>query len=228
MKIGIVCAGERELAPFLDVLKKDRKVSKSMLVFHEGYIAQVRVVLVESGICKVNAAIASQILIDTFHVDLIINAGTAGGMDQSLKILDTVIATDLCYHDVADDILTESHPYMDSVFFKVDSSLIEKAKKAVLNERIENVFFGRIVTGEAFISEDGRERINKEFAPLAVDMESASVAHVCYVNSVPFMVIRTITDTPIHSGLDNFEVNCVKASNIARDITIAVLKELNV
>lgn len=227
MKIGIICAGERELAPFLDVLKKDRKVSKSMLVFHEGYIAQVRVVLVESGICKVNAAIASQILIDTFHVDLIINAGTAGAMDQSLKIFDTVIATDLCYHDVADDILTESHPHMDSVFFKVDSSLIEKAKKAVLNERIENVFLGRIVTGEAFISEDGREKINKEFAPLAVDMESASVAHVCYVNNVPFMVIRTITDTPIHSGLDNFEVNCVKASNIARDITIAVLKELN-
>ena len=227
MKIGIVCAGERELDPFLDVLKKDRKISKSMLVFHEGEIDQVRVVLVESGICKVNAAIASQILIDTFHVDLIINAGTAGAMDQSLKILDTVIATDLCYHDVADDILTESHPYMDSVFFKVDTLLIEKAKKAVLNERIENVFFGRIVTGEAFISEDGRERINKEFAPLAVDMESASVAHVCYVNNVPFMVIRSITDTPVHSGLDNYEINCVKASTMARDITVAVLKELN-
>ena len=227
MKIGIICAGERELAPFLDVLKKDRKISKSMLVFHGGEIDQVSVVLVESGICKVNAAIASQILIDTFHVDLIINAGTAGAMDQSLKILDTVIATDLCYHDVADDILTESHPYMDSVFFKVDSSLIEKAKKAVLNERIENVFLGRIVTGEAFISEDGRERINKEFAPLAVDMESASVAHVCYVNNVPFMVIRSITDTPVHSGLDNYEINCVNASTMARDITVAVLKELN-
>ena len=87
MKIGIICAGERELDPFLDVLKKDRKISKSMLVFHEGEIDQVRVVLVESGICKVNAAIASQILIDTFHVDLIINAGTAGAMDQSLKYL---------------------------------------------------------------------------------------------------------------------------------------------
>lgn len=227
MKIGIICAGERELAPFLDVLKKDRKISKSMLVFHEGEIDQVSVVLVESGICKVNAAIASQILIDTFHVDLIINAGTAGGMDQSLKIFDTVIATDLCYHDVADDILTESHPYMDSVFFKVDTLLIEKAKKAVLNERIENVFLGRIVTGEAFISDEGREKINKEFAPLAVDMESASVAHVCYVNNVPFMVIRSITDTPVHSGLDNYEINCVKASTMARDITVAVLKELN-
>lgn len=227
MKIGIICAGERELDPFLDVLKKDRKISKSMLVFHEGEIDQVRVVLVESGICKVNAAIASQILIDTFHVDLIINAGTAGAMDQSLKILDTVIATDLCYHDVADDILTESHPYMDSVFFKVDSSLIEKAKEVILNKKLENVFWGRIVTGEAFISDEGREKINKEFAPLAVDMESASVAHVCYVNSVPFMVIRSITDTPVHSGLDNYEINCVKASNVARDITVAILKELN-
>lgn len=227
MKIGIVCAGKRELAPFLNVLENDNKILKSMLVFHEGKLAHVSVVLVESGICKVNAAVASQILIDTFHVNLIINAGTAGGMDEKLQIFDTVIATDLCYHDVAFDILTDAHPYMDSVFFKVDPLLIEKAKGIVEKEKLLNVYFGRIVTGEAFITQEGREKINKEFAPLAVDMESASVAHVCYVNNIPFMVIRTITDTPTHSGLNNFEENCVKASNIACDITISILKELN-
>ena len=91
-----------------------------------------------------------------------------------------------------------------------------------------SVFWGRIVTGEAFITDDGRKRINDEFAPLAVDMETASVAHVCYVNSIPFLSIRCITDNAKHSGIGNFEENCVQASVIAKNITIALLEEYNV
>ena len=89
------------------------------------------------------------------------------------------------------------------------------------------VFWRRIVTGESFITSEGRKEINDEFTPLATDMETASIAHVCYVNKIPFLSIRCITDTAEHNGIENFEENCAKASVIAKDITVALLKEYN-
>lgn len=89
-----------------------------------------------------------------------------------------------------------------------------------------NGFWGRMVTGESFITDEGRKKINDEFAPLTVDMETASIAHVCHVNGIPFIAIRCITDTATHSGIGNFEENCAKASVIAKDITVALLAEL--
>lgn len=71
----------------------------------------------------------------------------------------------------------------------------------------------------------GRKKINDEFAPLAVDMETASIAHVCYVNKIPFLSIRCITDTAEHKGVENFEKNSIKSSIIAKNITLAILKE---
>lgn len=138
-----------------------------------------------SGICKVNAAIAEQILIDLFEVDIIINSGTAGGMDLKLKIFDTVISTEVCYHDVLQDILTDFYPWMKTIFFEADPELIKISETAVKETGLKGkVFWGRIVTGEAFITDEGREKINDEFEPLAVDMETASIAHVCYVNKI--------------------------------------------
>lgn len=88
------------------------------------------------------------------------------------------------------------------------------------------MIWGRMATGESFITDEGRLRINQEFSPLTVDMETASIAHVCYVNRIPFLSIRCITDTPEHRGLDNFDENCAKASVIAKDITVALLTEI--
>ena len=228
MKIGIICAGDREFAPFIPCIKECKITEKAMLKFYEGKISNVDVVALFSGVCKVNAAIATQILIDTFQVDAIINAGTAGGMDERLNLFDVVVSTEVAYHDVAPHILTEFHPWMDSIFFQADEKLLAFVKSAVSKLDIEaNVFYGRMVTGEAFISDDGREYINEKFAPLTVDMETASIAHVCYVNNIPFISIRCITDTADHSGTGSFEENCEKASLIAKDITIAVLEEIN-
>lgn len=147
-------------------------------------------------------------------------------MNPKLKIFDTVISTEVCYHDVAQDTLTEFHPWLKTVFFKADQELIKISKSAVKNiESKNNVFWGRIVTGEAFITDMGRKKINDEFAPLAVDMETASIAHVCYVNKIPFLSIRCITDTAEHKGVENFEKNSIKSSIIAKNITLAILKE---
>ena len=187
MKIGIICAGDEELSPFLPMIKDCKTVEKAMLKFYAGRIDSIEVIALFSGVCKVNAAIGTQLLVDLFSADMIINSGTAGGMDPGLDIFDTVISTEVCYHDVAPDILTEFHPWM---------------------------------------TDEGRQKINQEFAPLTVDMETASIAHVCYVNRIPFLSIRCITDTAEHSGLDNFDENCAKASVIAKDITVALLTEI--
>lgn len=226
MKIGIICATDDELAPFLSMIDNCNIIKKAMLKFYEGEINGMQVVTLFSGVCKVNAAIATQILIDNFNVNMVINSGTAGGMNPKLKIFDTVISTEVCYHDVAQDTLTEFHPWLKTVFFKANQELIKISKSAVKNiESKNNVFWGRIVTGEAFITDMGRKKINDEFAPLAVDMETASIAHVCYVNKIPFLSIRCITDTAEHKGVENFEKNSIKSSIIAKNITLAILKE---
>ena len=91
---------------------------RNMLTIHEGWISSVPAAALYSGVCKVNAAIAAQVLIDSCRVEAIINAGTAGGIDPSISIFDTVISTETAYHDVAEDILTEFHPWMDSIWFQ--------------------------------------------------------------------------------------------------------------
>lgn len=201
---------------------------KAMLNIHEGYMAGVNVAALFSGVCKVNAAIAAQILIDNYGVETVINAGTAGAMDAKLSIFDTVIATETAYHDVADHILTGFHPWMDTVYFKADEELLRLSRIAVNKMgKMDSVFWGRMVTGEAFVDDEGRAEINKKYSPLTVDMESASIAHVCYVNQIPFISIRSITDTADHSGVGSFEENCDKASGIAKNITLALLREMN-
>lgn len=132
MKIGIICASDDELAPFLAVIDNCRITEKAMLRFYEGQICDVQAVALFSGACRVNAAIATQILID---------------------------------------------------LFEADRELVKISEAAVKETELQGkVFWGRIVTGEAFITNEGREKINHEFAPLAVDMETAGVAHVYYVN----------------------------------------------
>ena len=227
MRVGIICAGDREVAPFLPKICDCKITEKAMLKFYEGTIGDVEVVALFSGVCKVNAAIATQILIDTYHVNIIINAGTAGGMNHDLEIFDTVISTEVAYHDVAPHILTEFHPWLENIYFKADKKLLSMTQKAVKKiDMAGKVYWGRMVTGEAFITDEGRQQINDIFAPLTVDMETASIAHVCYVNSIPFISIRSATDTVTHSGTGHFEENCKKASEIAMNIAVALLTEL--
>ncbi len=144
MKIGIICAGDDELAPFLSEIEDPDITERAMLKFYEENIYGIPVVALYSGVCKVKAAIAAQILIVFFEVDLVINAGTAGGMSPKLKIFDTVISTEVCYHDVAQDILTEFHPWLENVFFKADPKLLKLSETAVnKTDRKGNVFWAR-------------------------------------------------------------------------------------
>lgn len=213
MKFGIIGPSEDEIMPFIDKIQNKNIDSIAMLKFYSGKFNNIDVVALYCGVCKVNAAIATQILIDKFNVTHIIVTGVAGAIDNILRIGDTVISTEVSYHDVEAGILTEYHPWMESIYFKCDNNLIELSKQ-VIEENIfsQKVYFGKIVTGEAFISENGRKEIMDKYSSLCVDMETASVAHVCYVNEIPFIAIRSITDTEEECGAEIFEVNCVSVS----------------
>lgn len=224
-KIAIVCAGDREIAPFLPMIENPVVTEKAMLRFCEGTLCGVPVVALYSGVCKVNAAITAQILIDHFHVDAVINAGTAGGIDPSVQLLDTVVSTETAYHDVAANILTEFHPWLPTVWFRSDPDLIAAARAAA-ETGPHPMRFGRTVTGEQFITDDHRDEIIVDFAPLSTDMESAAFHHVCHVNGVPFIAVRSITDTADHAGAGHFERNCNRASEISAQVVMELLKQL--
>ena len=95
MKLGILCAGDRELAPFLLMLTEVVRSREALLTVYEGCLDGLETAMLYSGVCKVNAAIAAQVLIDGYGCDAIINAGTAGGMDKSLDLFDTVVGTEV-------------------------------------------------------------------------------------------------------------------------------------
>lgn len=105
--IAIYCASDTEPAPFLPLIQSTETTEKAMLKFYTGFLGGVKVTAVYSGVRKVNAAIAAQLFIDHFQIDTIINAGTAGGMDESVRLFDTVVSDRILYHEVAENILTE-------------------------------------------------------------------------------------------------------------------------
>ena len=203
MKFGIIGPCEDEIMPFIHKMDNVTIEESAKLKFHIGTYLGIDIVSLFCGVCKVNAAIATQILISKYDVTDILVVGVAGAIDKTLKIADTIVSSEIAYHDVADGILTEYHPWMESVYFRADDKLSSGIIRA--NSEDKSVFLGRIVTGEVFIVEDGRAQIIEKHNPHCVDMETASIAHVCYANEIPFAAIRSISDTPHESGSEAFE-----------------------
>lgn len=155
------------------------------------------------GISKVNAAICTQVMIDNFHPDCVINTGIAGGMNSAVKVCDIVISTEVLPHDLDLHFLKDYPPYCG--IFKADGVLIDTAEK-VCGEFGINSFRGRIVSGDAFItSTEVKNVIVGKFDPYAVDMESAAVGHCCYLNEVPYVSVRCISDNADDDGAMSFD-----------------------
>ncbi len=204
--------------PFISFMSNIQTEKHALLDFHIGKYSSIDVIALFCGVCKVNAAIATQILIDKYQVTRIIVVGVAGAINEKLHIGDTVISSETAYHDVADEILTEYHPLMRSIYFAADADILNEISKA--NSDDQSVIAGRIVTGEAFIDQEGRKEIIEKYNPMCVDMETASIAHVCYANSIPFAAIRSMSDTPHESGNEAFK----KYGKAAAEKSIYVLR----
>ncbi|MDO5042726.1 MAG: 5'-methylthioadenosine/S-adenosylhomocysteine nucleosidase [Slackia sp.] len=224
MALGIVCATKTEVTPFLEKLDLKASAKRALVEVYEGEFAGVSVVLACCGVGKTNAAMVSQMLIDRYNVDAVVNAGTAGGMDRSVGLFDIVVSATCCHHDVdAQMVLMDSYPYYPSGVFEADSQLLQAAQDVAANFD-SPVRFGAMVSGEQFIDDECRDDVIARHDPLAVDMESAAMAQVCFANGIAFLSVRGITDTAEHDGFGNYEINSAKASVLACDFTELLLR----
>ncbi len=210
MTIGIIGAMEEEITNVLEDMNVVATKNALGLDFYLGTLnnSNNNIVLVRSGIGKVNAALCAQVLIDLFAVDAIINVGVAGAIEKNIKIGDIVISTDAVQHDFDTSALGDEPGVisrMDTSVFYADPLLIEAAKKAVESIGFP-VYEGRIASGDQFVSEPAlKEKIATLFNPICCEMEGAAIAHACYLNRVPFVIIRAISDNA-EEGCDvNYE-----------------------
>ena len=190
--IGIIVAMDKELNLILPLINNQSKININGTEFTKGNIEGKDVVVMKCGIGKVNAAIATLTLIDNFHVKSIINTGVAGGTGNDAKIMDVVIGERIAYHDVwcgPGTIPGQASGY--PLFF--ENPYPTKTLKSD-----KNIKFGLIASGDIFVSDPKDLQKIKSLFPdvMAVDMESASIAQVCFLKNVPFIAIRVISDTP--------------------------------
>lgn len=230
MVIGIIGAMDEELEILLKEMKLDRKEMKANMLFNSGKIYNQQVVVVRSGIGKVNAAICTQILIDDFQVDKVINVGIAGGIGKDVYPGDIVIANNLVQHDMDASAFGDpvgQIPRLDSFDFKCDINLVYKAKAACKDIEKSNSFIGRIVTGDQFISDTQKIKwLNEKFEALACEMEGGSIAQVCYLNNIPFVVIRSISDNANNGAHMDYEKFAPIAIKNSTDILKSMLMNI--
>ncbi len=203
--IGIIGAMEEEVTKLKQQMQDIIVSKKACMEFNKGTLSGKNVVVVRSGIGKVNAALCAQILADDYHVDYIINTGIAGSLDNEINIGDIVLSTDALQHDV--DAVAFGYelgviPRMETSTFTADENLIALAKK--LCEKVNPdicVFTGRVVSGDQFIADKTvKERLISNFNPLCTEMEGAAIAQAAYLNGIPFLIVRAISDKADNSA----------------------------
>ncbi|RFU65795.1 5'-methylthioadenosine/S-adenosylhomocysteine nucleosidase [Peribacillus glennii] len=198
MKLAIIGAMEEEVAILRGKIENLEQVTIAGCEFNTGRLNGVDVILLKSGIGKVNAAMSTTILLEKFKPDAVINTGSAGGYLPSLNVGDVVISTEVRHHDV--DVTAFGYEYgqvpqMPPAFVS-DKKLLETALEAAKEIRDIQVVKGLIVTGDSFMSDPDRvEFVRGKFNDLhAVEMEAAAIAQVAYQFNVPFVIIRSLSD----------------------------------
>ena len=203
--IGIIGAMDEEVEQIVAVMDIKKEETKACMTFKAGILAGKDVVIVRSGIGKVNAAVCTQILVDDFGVDYVINTGIAGSLKAEIDIADIVISSDVLHHDM--DATGFGYPkgqipQMKEFSFQADEGLRKIARDVCeeVNPEIQ-VFEGRIASGDQFVCDQGvKDNIVKEFSAYAVEMEGAAIGQAAALNGIPFLIIRAISDKADNSA----------------------------
>ena len=213
--IGIIVAEEKELNAVKNIMTNIEEIS---IYENKGLIENKNTVVVKSNVGKVNSARVCQILIDKFNPNLVINIGTAGSVDNKLDIGDVVVANKLVQYDFDVTPFGRKLGEIENIgeFIEVDKKLLDLFKGT-------NVTIGTIATGDKFIVNiEEKNNIRNIFNALCIEMEGASIAQVCLLDKIPFLVIRSITDKQDESSKIDFdtflESSSIKASNILKEI----------
>ncbi|WP_163528149.1 5'-methylthioadenosine/adenosylhomocysteine nucleosidase [Halobacillus ihumii] len=229
--VGIIGPMKEEI----EILHSDMEVEETKdiagMTFYEGTLKGQHIVLVQSGIGKVNAAMASQLLVSHFHADKLINSGISGAIHPDVGLGDIVISTETVQHDM--DETAKGYepgiiPRLDKGYFKADKDLIALAEQAAkkLPEKVD-VFKGLIATGDQFIaSAEKKEWIYETFNAYVVEMEGAAVGQVAYLNDVPYIVIRSASDDAGEEAVMKWEDFKQQAINNSSFIIENMLKNM--
>ena len=230
-KIGIIGAMEEEVEALRGKLTYVKTTSRASMDFYAGKMGNKEVVIVRSGIGKVNAGICAQILVSQFGADTLINTGIAGSLDAQIDIGDMVISTDALHHDM--DAIGFGYkkgqiPQMDEFSFPADEKLRKLAAKVCKEVNPEiSVFEGRICSGDQFISDKSvKDAVISEFGGFAVEMEGAAIGQAAYLNHIPFLVVRAISDKAdgsAHMDYAEFEMAAIEHSV---KLTVRMIQEL--
>lgn len=227
-KYGIITAMKEEMQEIEKIMREIEKQKIYELTFIKGKINQNDVVLVEAGIGKVNAARTTQILIDNFKVDIVINVGSAGSANDELEIGDIVIGEKIVQHDF--DITAFGHPkgFISNVgqFLESDKKLVNEFEKIALNQKENefNIKIGTVASGDIFCTDIRmKNKIREKFNADAIEMEGAAIAQVCKLDKVPFIIIRSISDKPNGNNNVTFDKFLEKASKRCAQILKKVI-----
>ena len=207
--IGIIGAMDEEVAALKEKMEVEKVTDRASMQFVAGKLEGKEVTVVRSGIGKVNAAVCAQILASEFHVDTLINTGIAGSLDAKIDIGDMVISTDALHHDM--DATAFGYPLgevprMDILAFPADEKLIRLAVEA--NEEANpdiHTFTGRVVSGDQFIAgNEKKDYLVRTFDGKCAEMEGAAIAQTAYLNKVPYVIIRAISDKADNSAVMDY------------------------
>lgn len=228
-RYGIIAAMQEEMKEIENIMKEIEEKQIYELTFFKGKINNTEVVLVESGVGKVNAARVTQILVNKFEVEAIINVGSAGAANDELNIGDLVIGKNMVQHDF--DITAFGHPkgFISNVGQNVESDkqLIKKMEQTITNlaQKEFKIKIGTIASGDIFCTDlKMKEKIRNKFNADAIEMEGAAIAQVCKLDNVPFIVIRSISDSPNGNNKITFEEYLQVASRRCAKIMKAYLE----
>lgn len=226
MKIGIIVAMQKELNLLLPLLEDKTEISINNVTFYSGIIGKNKVIAIQCGIGKVNAAISTLTLIENFHPSLIINTGVAGGTGSGAGILDIVVGERIAYHDCWCGPGTEWGEAAGCPrYFEPPKELLDMK---ALNS-IPNIKKGLIASGDIFVSrpEDVRHILEVHPETIAVDMESGAIAQVCYLKSTPFLCVRVLSDTPgAADNISQYENFWTDAPNETFGVLKSLLNEI--
>ena len=228
MTIAIVTAMAPELARYREVCEMKGHSERAGLTIHHASLAGHRLALVEMGVGKVNAAMATQVVLDVVAPDVVICTGTAGALHDGLDIGDLVVGADCLQHDLRVEFLglpPGQIPFTDHRIFTSDSEWVRRARAVDLPDR--SVRTGRVLTGDTFVQDPGaRAALHDELDGDCVEMEGAAVGQVCTLNEVPFLIVRAISDHADGQSDVDFQAFLEEAAEASARFVLQLIQEV--
>ena len=230
MKLGIIGAMQVEVEILLGAMENQTSAEKAGCTFYEGTMNGLDVVVVQCGVGKVNAAMCAQVLCDLYNVTHLVNTGIAGSLCADLDIGDLVVSSDAMYHDM--DAVHFGYPFgkvpgMDVTAFPADETMIRYAFAAAEAVNPGHTRVGRVASGDQFVAvKELKEKIIANTQGLCTEMEGAAIAQTAYRNSLPFVILRAISDKADDSAEMDYPTFERIAAHRCAEVTMRLAQQL--